>query len=417
MVAIPKRYVGLDVHKHYVMVAAVNAQQEVVLRPQRVPLVALEGWVKKHLQPTDEVVLEATSNAWYVHDLLQPLVARVVVGHPYHIKLIAAAMVKTDRRDTLTLCRLLAVNMIPPVWVPPQPVRELRALISHRQRLIQQQTRLKNRLQSVLHRHHLVPPGGGLFTQTNRPWWLSLNLPPSEQLRVRQDLALLDQLAPLTQEVEAELFRLSLTEPWADQTPYLLQLPGIGLLTAMTILAAIGDVTRFPTAKKLVGYAGLGARVHASGQTQHTGPITKQGRKELRTVLIEAAWIAIRYDRHWQEQFNRLAARIGQNKAIVAIARKLLVVIWNVLTHHVADRRAAPEKVAAYYLNWARQVQAPTRLGVRTATFARHQGVPGLRPLDKLGLGRDLQRVKLGWTYILPPSSLPPGETKVTNLP
>jgi transposase len=213
MVAIPKRYVGLDVHKHYVMVAAVNAQQEVVLRPQRVPLVALEGWVKKYLQPTDEVVLEATSNAWYVHDLLQPLVARVVVGHPYHIKLIAAAMVKTDRRDTLTLCRLLAVNMIPPVWVPPQPVRELRALISHRQRLIQQQTRLKNRLQSVLHRHHVVPPGGGLFTQTNRPWWLSLNLPPSEQLRVRQDLALLDQLAPLTQEVEAELFRLSLIEP------------------------------------------------------------------------------------------------------------------------------------------------------------------------------------------------------------
>jgi hypothetical protein len=178
----------------------------------------------------------------------------------------------------------------------------------------------------------------------------------------------------------------------------------------MTILAAIGDISRFPTAKKLVGYAGLGARVHASGQTQHTGPITKQGRKELRTVLIEAAWIAIRYDRHWQEQFNRLAARIGQNKAIVAIARKLLVVIWNVLTHHVADRRAAPEKVAAYYLNWARQVHAPSQLGIRTATFARHQ-------LDKLGLGRDLQRVKLGWTYILPPSSLPPDQTEGTNLP
>ena len=96
----------------------------------------------------------------------------------------------------------------------------------------------------------------------------------------------------------------------------------------MTVLSAIGDIERFPTAKKLVGYAGLGARIHASGQTHKSGGITKQGRKELRTVLIEAAWITIRYDRHWQGQFERLAHRIGRHKAIVAIARKLLVVIW-----------------------------------------------------------------------------------------
>jgi len=404
MSATPKRYVGLDVHKHYGLVAAVNAQQEVVLRPQRVDLVALEGWAQKHLRPTDEIGLEATSNAWYVHDLLQPLVARLVVGDPHQIKLIAAAMVKTDRTDTLTLCRLLAVNMIPPVWVPPQPVRELRALIAHRQRLIQQQTRLKNRLQSGLHRRHIVPPRGGLFTQANHPWWHTLNLPLSEKLGVRQDLALLDQLAPLIQEVEAELFRLSLTEPWIDQVPYLLQLPGIGLLTAMTILAAIGDVTRFPSAKQLVGYAGLGARVHASGQAFYSGPITKQGRKELRAVLIEAAWIAIRYDAHWRERFDRLAARIGPNKAIVAIARKLLVVVWHVLSHQEADRQANPEKVAAYYLNWARQVHAPSQLGIRTATFARQQ-------LDQVGLGRNLTEVKLGWTYKLPPpGGLPPSE-------
>jgi len=86
-----------------------------------------EGWAKKHLRPTDEVVLEATTNAWYFYDLLEPLVARVVVGHPPHIKLIAAALVKTDKKDTMTLAKLLSVNMIPAVWVPPQEVQHVLA--------------------------------------------------------------------------------------------------------------------------------------------------------------------------------------------------------------------------------------------------------------------------------------------------
>jgi transposase len=408
MSTLAKRYVGLDVHKHYVMVAAVNAAHEVVLRPQRVQLTTLPAWARKHLRPSDEVALEATSNAWYVHDLLEPLVARVVVGVTQQIKLIAAALVKTDRKDALTLARLLAVNMIPPVWVPPQPVRDLRALINHRQRLVQTQTRLKNRLHSVLHRQQVVPPEGEVFSQDNRAWWLALDLPVGEKLRTRQDLIQLDQLVPLIAEVETELHRLSLADPWGDQMPYLVQLPGIGLLTAMTILAAIGDITRFPTAKKLVGYAGLGARIHSSGETHYTGGITKQGRRELRTTLIEAAWIAVRYNPFWQAQFERLAARKEPNKAIVAIARMLLVVIWHVLSLQVADRHANPEKVAAYFLQWARQIKAPSQFGIRTATFARQQ-------LDKLGLGQNLAQVKLGWLYKLPPSSLPLVEDDVPD--
>jgi transposase len=363
--------VGLDVHKQYLMVGAVNRVQEMVLPLRKVSLAEFEGWAKKHLRPTDEVVLEATTNAWYLYDLLKPLVERVVVCHPPQVKLIAAALVKTDKKDTMTLATLLAVGMIPAVWVPPLHVRELRALISHRQRLIAQQTRIKNRLHSSLHRHHLAPPGGKLFSAANRAWWLGLNLNPSEKLRLRQDLTLLDQLEPLITEVETELNRLSLVEPWADLTPYLLQLPGIGLLTAMTILSAIGQIERFPTAKKLVGYAGLGAKVHSSGQTHRTGGITKQGRKELRRVLIEAAWTAVRYDQHWQQQFEHLAYHIGREKAIVAIARKLLVIIWYVLTAKVADRRAQPQQVARYFIAWGRQLRVKTILGIKASEFAR----------------------------------------------
>jgi len=406
-----KRFVALDTHKLYVMVGAVNAAQEVVLPARKVSLSEFESWAKKHLRPTDEVVLEATSNAWYFYDLLEPLVERVVVGHPPHIKLIAAAVVKTDKKDTMTLAKLLSVNMIPAVWVPPQQVRELRALISHRQRLIGQQTRTKNRLRSLLQRQHIGPTGGEVFSQAQRAWWLKLDLSSSEKLRMRQDLLMLDHLSPLIQEVEAEIERLSLAEPWAEPVPYLLQLPGIGLLTAMTILSAIGHIRRFPSAKKLVGYAGLGAKIHASGQTHRSGGITKQGRKELRAILVEAAWIAIRYNQRWREQFEHLAFRIGRQKAIVAIARKLLVVIWHVLSAKVADRHADPQQVARFFIRWGRQLRVKTTLGLKASEFARQQ-------LDRLELGQELERVAYGSvTYCLPPAAQAQSPTEPTTTP
>jgi transposase len=332
------------------MVGAVDRDQQVVLPPRKVRLVELEGWVQKYLHSSDEVVLEPTTNAWYVHDLLEPLVGRVVVTHPPHIKLIAATMVKTDKKDAMILAKLLAVNLVPEVWVPSVQVRDLMALIAHRRRLISQQTQSKNRLQSVLHRNHIVPPEGKLYHPEQREWWLKLELSPGDKLRVRQELIMLAQLDTLISETTDEMHRLSLSEPWRGQLPYLIQLPGIGVLTAMVILSAVGDIARFPAAKKLVGYAGLGAKVHASGLSYRTGGITKQGRKELRAALVEAAWITVRFDPRWQEQFERLARRIGRRKAIVAIARKLLVVIWHVLHQQRVDRQADPERVVRYFL-------------------------------------------------------------------
>jgi transposase len=161
-----KRYVGLDVHKRDIMVGALNAGQETVLSPRRIPLAQFESWAGKHLRPTDEVVLEATTNAWYVHDLLKPLVARVTVANPHQVRLIAASFVKTDKKDALTLARLLAVNLVPEVWVPPLHVRELRSLVSHRHKLVKQRSAAQNRLHAIIHRHHLLPPSGNLSTCT-----------------------------------------------------------------------------------------------------------------------------------------------------------------------------------------------------------------------------------------------------------
>lgn len=392
------RFVALDVHKHYVVVGAMNAQQEVLLHPRRVSLARFEDWAKKYLRATDVVVLEASTSAWHIHDLLEPLVARVVVAHPYGVKLIAGAFVKTDKRDTLALARLLAAKLIPEVWVPPQHVRELRALVTHRRRLVSQRTAAKNRLQSLLHRHNIVPPEGQAFSAANRHWWASLPVSGSEKLRARQDLTIIDSLTPLIEEVEVELARLSVSEPWADWLAYLIQLPGIGLLTAMTILSAIGDITRFPTAKKLVGYTGLGSRVYATGQTRRTGGITKQGRRELRAAMIEAAWVAVRTHAHWQAQFERLAARIGKPKAIVAIARKLTVVVWHVMSEQAADRQADVEAVVRSLMTWGSRYGLATSRGLTRTQFVRQH-------LDQLGVGQDLEGFKYGDRHYEMPSS------------
>ena len=138
------------------------------------------------------------------------------------------------------------------------------------------------------------------WSPTANDWWCSFPLSPAEQLRVRQDLVVLEALDPLIAEVETHLGELSTTHPWSQQVPFLLQLPGLGMVCALTILAAVGDISRFPTSKQLVGYVGLGARLHACGQVQRSGGITKEGRSELRTVMVEAAWVAVEHHPYWK---------------------------------------------------------------------------------------------------------------------
>ena len=157
----------------------------------------------------------------------------------------------------------------------------------------------------------------------------------------------------------------------------------------MTILSAIGNISRFPHPKQLVAYAGLGASVHDSGQTHRTGKTTKTGRRELRWALVEAAWSAIRYFPYWKSQFDRLARRMHENKAIVAIARKLLVSIWYVLSQHTVDRQADPVRVATKFMRWSWELSDDQRGGLSSRQFIRFH-------LMRLNLGRDLSSFSYG---------------------
>jgi transposase len=389
------RFVALDVHRKYLVVGAVDSGQKVVLSPRRFAFEAFDEWAPTHLTLSDVVVLEATANAWLLYDQLKPFVADVLVAHPQAVKLIAAARVKTDARDTIKLASLLAANLIPAIWVPPHPVRELRALVAHRKRLVEQRTQAGNRLHGVLHRRNLTLPPGKPFAAHQREWWLSLDLPTSEKLRVQQDLSLYQSLEELVKGVETELSRLSTCEPWVKQVPFLIQLPGLGVLSVMSVLAAIGDITRFPSAKHLVGYAGLGASVHDSGQTHRGGHITKEGRSDLRGVMVEAAWVAVEHHPHWKAQFERLTKRIGKQKAIVAVARKLLVSVWHVLSEQEADCNAQLEAVTRKLMNWIAHTGT-------TPGKKRDRLLLLYEQLDCLGLSEEVEQVDYyGSTYRL----------------
>lgn len=368
-----ERYLAVDLHKAYVMVGGVNARQEVVFPPRRIELAAWLRWAQAHLKKTDALVVESTSNAWDFYDQVAPFVGRAVVAHPRLVKLIASARVKTDKVDTLALAKLLAANLIPEVWVPPLEVREARGLLAPRRRLVKTRTMAANRLQSVLQRHNLPGPAGEPFSAENRAWWEALKLSPLETLRIRQDLATLDHLNQQIAELEVEVNRLSTSTPWVEQVPYVMQLSGFSVLLTMTILTAIGDIQRFSHAKPLVGYAGLGASVHSSGETHKTGHITKTGRRELRWALVEAAWSAVRYHPDWKAEFERLTRRMPDNQAIVAIARKLLVALWPVLTEQVANKHADEKMVATQLMRWSWELTDEQRGGLSTRQFVRLQ--------------------------------------------
>jgi transposase len=336
--ASPNRFVGLDVHKHYLVAAAVDQELNEVLSPRRVPLARLDSWVRNTLTPQDTVVLEMITNTFQLYDDLQPHVFSATVVHPPHVALITRAQVMTDKIAARTLAKLHAVGLLPTVWVPSPEVRDHRASVAQRSKMLRLSTQAKNRLHAVLHRHHLLPPEGDPFTSAKREWWLGLEISELERARVQCDLEVL--VFAKTQIAHLEVTMTAL----AAQDERVL------------LLAAIGDISRFPTAKHLVGYAGLGVRVHDSGETHRSGRITKAGRRDIRAAMVEAAHSASRTHAHWREELARLEPRLGKNKAIVAIARKLLVTVWHVLSEGCADRFADPEQVARKLLKHAHQL-------------------------------------------------------------
>jgi transposase len=270
----------------------------------------------------------------------------VLVVHPPHVALIPRSPVMNDKIAASILARLRAKGWRVGIWIPPPAIREARGRVAQRQKMVRLATPAKNRLQAVIQRHHLVPPAGHRFKAGNQAWWPSLSLGKLEKLNLPSDLATL----PFAEQPVKD--RTAILEGMAEEIGRLLHRAGFGVVTAVTVWAAIGAIRRLAEPKYRVGSAGLGRRVHDSGMTTRTGQITKAGRRDLRTGLIEAATAAANSHPPWKAELARLEPRLGRHQAIVAIARKLWIAVWFVRPGQT-DNYAEPEAVAQKMLKFA----------------------------------------------------------------
>ena len=422
-----RRCIGLDVHREFAQVAVweegrVRQVGRIGTTPEALRLFA------DSLAPSDEVAIEATCNTHAIARLLEPRVARVVVSNPQKTRAIAEAKVKTDKVDAEVLAQLLAAGYLPAVWLPDDETHALRRQVARRAHIVRQRTRLKNQVQSILHRN-LVPrcPAADLFGRKGRTWLAEQELPADERRAVEALLRQLDFHGEELRLIDTELGRVALGR---DEVKRLMTIPGVDATVALSIVAAVGDFSRFSSPQKLVSYLGLNPRVRQSGgQPASHGRITKQGRAHARGMLVEAAWVAVKIPGPLRAFFQRVATRRGMQIAVVATARKLAVLCWHLVTRGedyafqrpsltekklralelragMPSRRGQKGKAAAYSLKEVRRRERqlaeqagalpraePARQAVRRpARLARadHQAGPRARPRDagRGGLGR-----------------------------
>jgi len=333
------RYVGLDVHKRVVEVCIVDRAGKVVLRERfALDRRTLELFATKILRPSDHVALEATTNCWAVAEVLRAHVARVVVSNPMATKAIAQAKVKTDKVDAHVLAQLLRCDFLPEVWQPDEATRRLRELTGRRSALVGQRTALRNRIHSVLAMRLIVTPVR-LFNGEGIEWLRGVAVDEQARLLIDSDLRLLEFLQTQLDALEAELARRGYA---SDAVRLLMTLPSVDVATAEAMLAAWGDVHRFPDGDHAASYLGLVPSTKQSANQCYHGPITKRGNSQARWMLIEAAQHLDKHPGPLGHFFRRLLRKKNRNVAVVAAARKLAVIGWQMLVRNEPYRYALP---------------------------------------------------------------------------
>ena len=362
------RVVGLDIHR--VFAEAVMLENGTIRRLGRVGMTRdhLTAFAKT-LTHDDHVVVEATGNASAVAEVIRPHVGRVVIANPRQVRLIAEARIKTDVIDATVLARLYASGFLPEVWIPDEATLGLRRQVTRRTQIVRQRTRLKTIVQSILHAHLVPPcPHADLFGPRGRTWLLAQTLPVDESDAVTRHLREYDRLSEDLKVVERELAREARADANITQ---LMTIPGIDMVVAVGLIAAIGPIARFAGPDRLVAYLGLNPSVHqsGSGKPRH-GRITKQGRSHARTMLVEAAWQAVRGPGPLRAFFQRVSARRGPHVAAVAVARKLAVIIWHLLTRGEDYAWVRPALHAKKLRDLELRSGEPARRGQRGAAYA-----------------------------------------------
>jgi transposase len=332
---------------------------------------------------SDVVALEATTGADRIVSILQAQGIRVVVANTRKLRSITEAKAKTDRLDARTLARLLAAGLLDQVWTPDERTRALRRLTNRRERLVRARTRAKNEAQGVLARNLCErAPVTDTFGKAGRRWLVGLELPLDERLTLDGCLRQVDFLDTEIAVLDGEIAKQALAWP---EVLRLMSVPGVNVQTAATFMAAIGDIGRFSSPRKLVSYLGLDPRVRQSGNAAaRHGRISKAGASEPRHMLGEVAWKVMQTPGPLRAFFERVRARRGPQVAATATARKLVVLFWHLLSREEDYAFARPAMTRNKIRRLELLAGAPTQKG-------RH-GIAGGKSKAVFDTERELSR-------------------------
>jgi transposase len=364
------RSVGLDVHLDFCEVAiaedgALRSAGRVETTPERLELFA------QSLGADDRVALEVSGGAWEIARILGPQVQRVIVVSPDDTG-IRQARAKTDRLDARTLARLLAAGELDAVWMPDERTRVMRRRLARREQLVRSRSRAKNEVHAVLMRRLKGrPPVSDLFGVKGRRWLGELELPLEEAETIDSALR---HVEFLDQEIAAVERLIASDALRSGEVRRLMTVPGVNVICAATFLAAVGDIRRFRSAQGLVGYLGLDPRVRQSGsEPARSGRISKRGSSSARWALVEAAWSVVHQPGPLHAFYERIRARRGHGKAVVAVARKLAVLFWCLLSRGQDYAHQQPSLTAKKLRLLEIRAGAPTLKGTNTGTWATRQ--------------------------------------------
>jgi transposase len=324
-------HVGIDLHKHFCEIGALDDQGKVVseCRLYNDDQAAIVRYFQSLPGPVT-VAVEATRNWYWLYELLETEVARIKLADSRQLLWIAKARLKNDKIDARKLANLERTDLLPEAYIPPRVIRDGRELLRYRISRVHDRTSVKNRIHGLIDKLGITHGYTDLFGKAGMTFLKALSLRPV--YRTELD-GYLRTLAHLTEEIELVTKEIKQTIRQDPRGDRLATIPGIGELTANLLLNEIGDIKRFATADRLCGYGAIVPRMRQSAEHSWYGHITKEGNRYIRWALIEAAQKAPSKDAGLQKFYLRIAYRRGPQKARVAVARKLLIAVWHVLTY------------------------------------------------------------------------------------
>ena len=358
-------YVGIDLHRKRSQIAVLDQEGSELLSRRIVndPETFLN--LLHELGDDAQVALEATYGWEWLADLLEDAGYELHLAHPLRTKAIAAARVKTDAVDARTLAHLLRTDLLPEAYIAPRELRDLRDLLRHRVALTRMRSALKQRVGAILAKHGIARPYSNLFGPGGSRFLAELELREGSRRRLDSLLAL---IADFDREIDTTTKEI---EQRAQADPYvevLCQIRGVGRYIAMLVIAEVGDITRFPSARHLCAWAGLTPTVRSSDGKARLGHISGQGSPALRWALVEAAQHAPTGGGPLRAAYERIAKRRGKQIAKVAVARKILTLCYYGLRDGeircLAPRaKARTKRTTAVARSPAAPTPSPTRPG------------------------------------------------------